>query len=218
MTPVALYRGKRGDEMTEITTLFLDIGGVLLTNGWDHQARKKAIEHFNLNEREFDLLHKKFYDQHEKGELTLDQYLTETVFWKPRSFSRQEFKSFMERCSQPFLDVIEYITRLKKKYQLRLAVVSNEGRELTAYRIKTFGLENFIDDFFVSCFVGVQKPDPFIFHLALDVLQLQLEEVFYIDDRPHLIEAAANQGIRGVAFTTLADLKAHVSSYGLLCE
>lgn len=32
-----------------ITTLFLDIGGVLLNNGWDHPVRRRAAKHFKLN-------------------------------------------------------------------------------------------------------------------------------------------------------------------------
>ena len=207
-----VYSYKTRMRKMTITTLFLDIGGVILTNGWDHVARKKAVEHFCLDEREFDLLHQKFYDRHEKGELTLDHYLTETVFWKPRPFSRQTFKDFMKAQSQPHLAVIEFIKKIKKKYCLRIVVISNEGRELAEYRIKTFGLNSFVDAFFVSCFVRVQKPDPFIFHLALDTLQLLPKEVFYIDDRDYLVKAAAKLGLHGVTFTSLENVESYLSS------
>ena len=190
-----------------IKALFLDLGGVLLTNGWDHISRQKAIDQFHIEEAEFNFLHKKFYDQHEKGEMTLDHYLEDVVFWRPRSFTSVEFKEFMYAQSKPNDEMIDFVKEIKAKHGWKIAVVSNEGRELAEYRIKTFALTSIADVFFVSSFVHAQKPDPFIFQIALDVLQLKVADVFYLDDRSFLIEAAEKLGIKGSTFTTLENLK-----------
>ena len=78
-----------------ITTLFLDIGGVLLTNGWDRQARRLAAERFQLDHGEFDERHHLTFDTYEEGKLSLDEYLDRVVFFGERAFSREAFKAFM---------------------------------------------------------------------------------------------------------------------------
>src|SRR5258706_3286007 len=136
---------------TPITTLFLDIGGVLLTNGWGRRVRRIAAEKFEIDYTEMDERHHLSFNSYEDGKLTLDQYLDQVVFHLPRSFSRDEFKTFMYDQSQPLPDMLQFIRALKEHYQLKIAVVSNEGRELTAYRIDKFGLRDFVDSFVVSC-------------------------------------------------------------------
>ncbi len=198
--------------MSQITTLFLDIGGVLLTNGWDHLAREKAILQFKLDKEDFEKRHKQWYDDHEKGKITIDDYLNKVVFWTPRQFSMQQFKDFMLMQSQAKKEMLEFISHLKKEKNLRVAAVSNEGRYLAEYRIKKFNLTSFIDDFFISCFVGYQKPDPHIFKMALDVLQVSIEQVLYIDDRPNLIEAASKMGFRGIVHVSLDETRKQLDS------
>lgn len=193
--------------MGKIDTLFLDIGGVLMTNGWDHNERKKACQQFELNEEEFAKRHQEYYDQHEKGEMTLDEYLQKTVFWQTRNFTSVQFKQFMFAQSQPYPEMIQLIRAVKEKYSLKVVIISNEGRELAEYRIQLAQLKSLAEAFFISCFVHYQKPDPRIFHLALDVMQSSPSSVLYIDDRPNLIEAAAKLGIRGIVHTTVAATK-----------
>ena len=79
--------------MAEITTLFWDVGGVLLTNGWDRAARRRAAEQFHLDWEEFEDRHDLVVTDFEKGRLTLDEYLQRTVFYRSRSFSQDDFKA-----------------------------------------------------------------------------------------------------------------------------
>ena len=123
-----------------ITTLFLDIGGVLLTNGWDHNIRRRAAEKFGLDYDEMNERHHLTFDTYEEGKLSLDGYLNRVVFYQERSFSREEFKAYMYAQSQPFPEMIELMRRLKTQYGLEVAAVSNEGRELTMYRVQQFNL------------------------------------------------------------------------------
>ncbi len=154
-----------------ITTLFVDIGGVLLTNGWDHHARRRAARHFNLNYAEMEDRHVLNFAAHEEGRVTFQEYLNRVVFYEKRSFTRAQFRAFMFAQSKPYTKMIEMVRNLKARYGLRIAVVSNESREVNAYRIRKFKLGGFVDTFISSCFVHARKPDEEMFRLALDVAQ-----------------------------------------------
>jgi len=181
-----------------VTTLFLDIGGVLLTNGWDHNIRTRAADKYGLDYDEMNERHHLTFDTYEEGKLSLDEYLNRVVFYQERSFSREEFKAFMYAQSQPFPEMIELMRGLKNQYGLQIAAVSNEGRELTVYRVQQFKLGNFIDFFISSCFVHYRKPDADLYHIALDIAQVSPEQVVYIDDRAMFVEVAQGLGIRGI--------------------
>src|SRR5664280_3356686 len=130
-----------------ITTLFLDIGGVLLSNGWDHQARERAATNFKLELAEMEDRHHLTFDTYEEGKLTLEEYLGRVVFYQQRPFTPAQFRKFMFAQSKPYPKMIELVAQLKARYGLKIAVVSNEGRELNAYRIRKFGLNRFVDSF-----------------------------------------------------------------------
>lgn len=181
-----------------ITTLFLDIGGVLLTNGWDHNERMHAAGKFGLDYEEMNERHHLTFDTYEEGKLSLDEYLNRVVFYQERSFSREEFKAFMYAQSQPFPEMIELMHGLKTQHDLQVAAVSNEGRELTVYRVQQFRLGTFIDFFVSSCFVHYRKPDADMYRIALDIAQVRPEQVVYIDDRAMFVEVAQGLGIRGI--------------------
>ena len=196
-----------------ITTLFLDIGGVLLTNGWDRGIRVKAAEQFSLDFKEMDERHHLTFDTYEEGKLSLDEYLNRVIFYCERSFSRETFKTFMFAQSQVLPGMIELMRGLKSQHNLQVAAVSNEGRELTVYRVQQFQLGSFIDFFISSCFVHYRKPDADLYHIALDIAQVSPDQVVYIDDRPMFVEVAQGLGIKGIIHTdpvttrkTLADL------------
>ena len=198
-----------------ITALFLDIGGVLLTNGWDRQARKLAAETFGLDREETDERHHLTFDTFEEGKLTLDEYLNRTVFYKPQAFSLADFKAFMFSRSQPFPEMIDLIRRLKARHGLKVATLSNEGRELTAYRMRTFKFEEFVDFFISSCYVHFRKPDPDIYRIALDLAQVEPEQVAYIEDRPMFVEVAESLGFRGVVHKGLDSTRSALEKLGL---
>src|SRR5579872_1649214 len=107
-----------------ITTLFLDIGGVLLTNGWDRNARKRAVEKFNLDSEEVNERHHLTFDTYEEGKLTLDEYLSRVIFYEPRSFSKDDFIKFMYAQSAPYAENLAFFKALKKQYGLKVLAVS----------------------------------------------------------------------------------------------
>jgi len=201
--------------MTNIRAIFLDIGGVLGTNGWDRPLRAQAAEHFNLDLTELDERHHLTFDTYEEGKLTLDDYLYRVIFYKKRSFSCDEFKTFMFEGSKPYPEMINLFCSLKSQFNLKVVAVSNEGRELTVYRIKKFGLNALFDFFISSSFVHFRKPDADIYRIALDASQIPPEEIVYIDDRAMFVEVATTLGIESIHHTTLDSTKAALSKLGL---
>jgi putative hydrolase of the HAD superfamily len=199
----------------EVTTLFLDIGGVLLTNGWDQTMRRKAAREFDLDFEEIDERHHLTFDTYEEGKLSLYDYLERVIFFEQRSFSLEEFRSFMFNQSQPYTEMIELIKKLKSSYGLRTAAVSNEGRELTISRIQKFNLHEVIDFFISSCFVHYRKPDEDIYKMALDVAQVSPNHVAYIDDRAMFVEVAQSMGIHGVVHEGLETTRDTLAGLGL---
>ncbi|MEJ2903885.1 HAD family hydrolase [Pedobacter panaciterrae] len=199
----------------KITTLFTDIGGVLLTNGWDRKARAEAAQLFNLDLIEVEERHHLTFDTYEVGKITLDEYLDRLVFYEDRDYSKDDFKEFMVSKSLPYPDMIKLICDLKKKYNLKVAVISNEGRELNQYRISTFKLNEFVDFFISSSFVHFRKPDADIFKVAIDISQSDVETSIYIDDRMLFVQIAEGLGLTGICHTDYEDTKIKLEQLGL---
>ena len=199
----------------EINTLFVDIGGVLLTNGWDRGMRQRAAQVFGLDYAEMDERHHLTFDTYEEGKLDLEEYLNRVIFYEPRSFSRDAFKGFMFDQSKAFPQMIALIGELKARYHLKIAVVSNEGRELTVHRIQRFGLGTFVDFFICSCFVHFRKPDQDIYRIALDSAQVAPRQVVYIEDRAMFVEVANSLGIHGLRHKDYESTREALAEYGL---
>ncbi len=197
-----------------ITHLFLDIGAVLLTNGWDHHARKRAATSFKLKWAEIEARHQLIFETYEEGKFTLEDYLSLVIFYKKQPFTRTQFRSFMFAQSKPYPKMIDLVRRLKIKYGLKIVVVSNEARELNAHRIRKFKLDEFVDSFVSSCFVHVRKPDTEIFRLALDISHAQAEQIVFIDNTTMFVQIAEGLGIRSILHTDYKSTCAQLASFG----
>ena len=198
-----------------ITTLFVDVGGVLLTNGWDHLARKRAAKHFKLNWAEMDERHRLVFETHEEGKLSFEEYLGWVVFFKERPFTRTQFRDFMFAQSKPYPKMLGLVAQLKAQHGLKVVVVSNESREVNAHRIRTFKLDQLVDAFISSCFVGMRKPDVQIFRLALDIAQTAPECAVLIDNTPMFVQIAERLGMRSIHHVDYESTRASLISLGL---
>lgn len=179
-----------------LKVLFLDVGGVLLSNGWGHESRAAAAKEFNLDYEEFNTLHEFIFNVYEIGNLTLEEYLETVIFNQPREFTREDFKSFMFAQSIELPGMLPWVIEWKNSgCGFRIISINNEPKELNDYRIKKFKLHRCFDAFISSCEVGMRKPDPGIFKLAMGVAQAAPEQCYYFDDRPMLVQAAARLGI-----------------------
>src|ERR1017187_8798064 len=201
-----------------INALFLDIGGVLLNNGWDHHARRRVAKHFKLEWAEMEERQAPTFETHREGKLTFEEYLGQVVFYQKRPFTRAQFRRCMCAQSKPYPEMIELIAQLKNRHGLKIAVVSNEAREVNDYRIHKFKLDAFVDSFISSCFVHIRKPDADIFRLALDIAQTPARQVVYIENTPMFVHVAEGLGIRSILHTDYNSTRAALASLGLRNE
>jgi putative hydrolase of the HAD superfamily len=198
-----------------ITTLFFDIGGVLLTDGWGHASRRAAAEKFGLDWEEYADRHEKVAHAIETSRLSLDEYLRRTIFHRPRSFGREEFRKFIFAQSQPHAETIEVARQLANSQKYFMATINNEILELNVYRLKTFGLRSIFPVFFSSCFLGIRKPDETIYRLALQVTQRDASECAFIDDREVNLECPREMGLQTVLFESASQLKNALQAIGI---
>lgn len=196
------------------TTIFTDIGGVLLTNGWDRIARKKAVAQFNLDPEETEERHHLTFDTYESGKISLHEYLGRLVFYTKRNFSEETFRKFMFEQSEPFPEMLALIRGIKEKYGIKIAVVNNEGSELNKHRINAFKLGEFVDFFISSCIVHFRKPDADIFKIALDIAHVDPGKVIYLEDRPMFVQVAELEGIKGIIHQDFNTTKQQLAEYG----
>lgn len=202
----------------KINTLFVDIGGVLLTNGWGKESRKVAAKHFNLDFADTEERHHLTYSIYEEGKLSLDEYLHRVIFFQKRDFTKQQFTEFMftQSCDHP--EMINLVRDLKAQYNLKIAVVNNEARELNEFRISKFGLNKFVDFFISSCFIHIRKPNADIFRIALDVAQVSPDSVAYLEDRKMFADVASELGIRSIHHKNFDSTAAELASLGLVIK
>jgi putative hydrolase of the HAD superfamily len=200
---------------TAIACVLIDIGGVLLTDGWDRHARKRAAGTLSLDGSEMEERHHLVFETYEEGRLSLEEYLGRVVFYEKRAFTRAEWRRFMFAQSKPYPEMIDLIVRLEAAHRLKIVVISNEGRELNRYRIRKFKLAKLVDLFVSSCFVHLRKPDEKMLSLALDMAQVQASQAAFIDNTPMFTEVAQGLGIRSVLHTDYQSTLAKLAAVGL---
>jgi putative hydrolase of the HAD superfamily len=159
--------------------------------------------------------HRLVFETHEEGKLTFEEYLGWVVFYQKRSFTRAQFRRFMFAQSRPYSETLDLVAQLKVRHELKIAVVSNESREVNAYRIRKFKLNGFVDSFISSCFVHIRKPDADIFRLALDIAHAPTQHVVYIENTPIFVQIAEGLGIRSILHADYKSTCAKLASFGL---
>jgi len=193
--------------MTKITHLLFDLGGVCLTNAWDHLAREAAAKNFNYDFKESEERHKRVVEKIETGEMSRKSYLSEMVFYVERRFSEKEFVEFMEAESKAHPKSFEVLEELRAQNKYHLSVLNNESLELNRYRIEKFQLKKYFTNFFSSCYLGVSKPHPSIYRKVLQITQISADRYLLIDDREKNIEAAAECGFEVLHIPNVDELR-----------
>ncbi len=201
--------------MAKISALFWDVGGVLLTNAWDRKQREAAMSQFNLDITEFQDRHEMVISSFERGKITLDEYLDRTIFYRPRTFTKEQFCKEMYSLSKPNPEVLYLAKGLAKTGRYQMATINNESRELNLYRIQSFGLQEIFSLFVSSCYVGLRKPEGGIYRLALEITQNKPEECCFIDDRSLNLEAAARLGMHAIHMQDAAQLEGELKQLGV---
>ena len=203
--------------MFPFDAILFDIGGVLLTNGWDHRERAAIVEQFRLDGAELEAHHVKAFEPWERGELTLDEYLDAVVFYKPRDFSREEFFAAICAQSKELPDGAMCILKeLAASDKCIVGSLNNEARETHEFRMEKFGLRDYLKFTFTSCYMALRKPDPNIYRHSLGILGKSPERSLFIDDRLENVAAAAAVGMKAIRFIGADSLRRDLASLGIL--
>ena len=203
--------------MFPFDVILFDVGGVLLTNGWDHRERALAVGQFALDAASFEANHLSVVDPWERGEITADAYLGTVLFNQPRTFSREDFFSFILNQSQLLPDgAIGILAELAASRRCMVGALNNEARETNDYRFERFGLRKYFQVAFSSCYVGLRKPGSAIYRRALDVLGAPPERVLFIDDRPENVAPALDSGMKAIVFKGESALRSELAGLGVL--
>jgi putative hydrolase of the HAD superfamily len=205
--------------MFPFDVILFDVGGVLLTNGWDHRERAAAVEHFQLDLAAFEARHVAPNDAWERGVIPLKAYLDTTVFYEPRSFSREEFFAFMLSQSKLLADgALGILAELSASDNYLLGALNNEARETNEYRFEKFGLRRHFQVAMSSCYVGLRKPDLAIYRRALDILGRPPERILFIDDREENVASARAAGMMTIRFEGADGLRRGLAGLGVIQE
>ena len=201
--------------MPDIKVLLFDVGGVLLTNGWDSRSRRLACKRFSLDWDDFQDRHEFVASDFETGKLTITEYLRRTVFYRERPFTEGEFIEFMKAQSEAMPESLALLADLAASGEYVLGTLNNESRELNDHRIEAFGLREYFSVFMSSCYLGMRKPEEHIYRVAVDITQHRPEQCVFIDDRELNLECADRAGIRPVHFKNAEQLRASLRELGV---
>ncbi len=201
--------------MSEITTLFWDIGGVILTNGWDRESRKEAASTFHFDLEEFEDRHDLSFPAFDAGQISLNEYLDRTLFYRARPFSREEFTAFMFAQSKEYTASRAVLDKVSRTEKYLIGAINNEPLELNQYRIEAFDLRRNFLVFFSSCYIHARKPEEAIFRVALEVSQRPAEKCLFIDDRPLNLESPRKLGMNTIHYQNAEQLQAELRKYGI---
>ncbi len=201
--------------MGQITTLFFDIGGVCLSNGWNAEQRKSVAQQFNFDADVFEQRHVQVVDMFDRGLVSLHDYLSWTMFYEPRAFTMTDVFEAMKQQSTPIEETLELLRALKKTNRYTLMTINNEARELNEHRIRHYKLNEFFTTFFSSCYLGLLKPQHEIYRRALAMSQREASECIFVDDWAHSAEVAASLGIQPIVFKSAAQLEKDLRDLGV---
>ncbi|MGC2801188.1 MAG: HAD family phosphatase [Candidatus Acidiferrum sp.] len=201
--------------MAEITTLFWDIGGVILTNGWGRNSRREAATTFNFDYEEFQDRHDLSFPAFDTGHISLNEYLERTLFYRARAFTREEFIAFMFEQSKEFPETRAVLDETARSGKYLIGSINNEPLELNQYRIETFHLRSDFLVFFSSCYVRARKPEETIFRIALEVTQRPPQECVFIDDRALNLELPRRLGMSAIHYQNAEQLRSELRNHGV---
>jgi putative hydrolase of the HAD superfamily len=188
--------------------ILFDVGGVLLTNGWDHGDRAAVLGDFHLDIAGFEARHRESYRAWASGGISAGDYLNATVFFKPRDFTSSSFFAAICARSKPMPDgALGILKELFASNEYLLGALNNEPRETNEYRFRHFGLDDLFSVTLSSCYLGLNKPEPAIYRRALEILRRPAERILFIDDRQDNVDGAMAAGMWAIRFEGEAALR-----------
>src|SRR3984957_9114157 len=199
-----------------VETIFFDIGGVLLTNGWDEGQRATVLAKFGVLLDAYEARHEAANYRWERGLETARWFFDQTVFYEPRAFTFEQLWAEVEgQSGVQYPGTYNVLSDLRAAGKYRIATLNNESRELNEYRVKTFGLRGYFDYFICSGYVHEMKPHKDIYRTALEISATPAGRTVFIDDKPENCDAARKLGMQAIHFTSPQQLRSALTAIGV---
>jgi FMN phosphatase YigB (HAD superfamily) len=199
-----------------IETIFWDIGGVLLTNGWDKDQRADVLGRLGVDLEDYESRHDAANFYWERGLSTAECFFDQTVFTTPRNFTFENLWSLV--CAESKVlhpECFDILGVLAADERFRVATLNNESRELNGYRVQAFKLRAYFDYFICSGYVHEMKPDAAIYRSAIEISGDRAEQTLFIDDKQENCEAAMELGMQAIRFESPAQLRDALAQLGI---
>jgi len=208
--------------MTDIRTIFWDIGGVILSNGWDRDQRERVLTPLGVDVAAYERRHEAENFYWERGRIDAETFFNRTVFHPSDSEPAKQDFTFSDlwpkvcgESSFRYPESFDILLALKRSGQFKLETLNNESTELNEYRLDNFGLRPQFDYFICSGYVNEMKPHPDIFRAAVRISGQPASTAVFIDDKQTNIDAARYHGMQGILFESPAQLRSSLADLGI---
>jgi HAD superfamily hydrolase (TIGR01509 family) len=201
-----------------IRTIFWDLGGVVLTNGWDPGQRKRVLSRLGVNLEAYEELHDRANYYWERGLLTAKDFFSQTVLLPNPKLDLTFDMLWPQVCAASKVlhpECLDMLAELKQMGRYRIATLNNESRELNEYRLDAFKLRSLFDYFICSGYVHEMKPNLGIYKSAIDISGFAASSALFIDDKPENCAAAEAVGMHAIRFESPAQLCTALVEYGI---
>jgi len=201
-----------------IKSIIFDVGRVLVTDVPLKMIAKDLSVRFSIPEDE---LHSYLYpNQHwtllTLGKISEDEYWEHFLKASKVKVDKKELKERVRSELRPIGENVKIVPLLKSQYQL--AILSNHSREWSQFMTKEFDFFNYFDQIIFSCDVGLRKPDPRIYKLALTKLGSEPEECLFIDDKKRNTDGAEKVGMKTILLENVSKLREELFGFGVILE
>ncbi len=201
-----------------IRTLFWDLGGVVLTNGWDTVQRGSVLGRLGIDLARYEEVHERANYYWERGLITARDFFNQTVLMPNPQLDLTFDLLWKQVCAQSKVlhpECLDILAELKRQGRLRLATLNNESRELNEHRLDAFKLRSLFDYFICSGYLHEMKPMPGIYRSAIDISGFEARTALFIDDKLENCAAARELGMQAIQFQSPGQLCEALAGYDI---
>lgn len=201
-----------------VKTIFWDVGGVLLTNGWDVQQRAGVLSALGVDLPAYEAVHDGVNYYWERGLISAQDFFEQTVLETNPQLNLTFDQLWQLVCSESRMlhqECFDLLSEIKDSGRYRLATLNNESKELNEYRLNTFDLRRHFDYFICSGYVHEMKPLPDIYRVATDISGFAAETALFIDDKQENCDTAVALDMQTIRFDSPKQLRTALSERGI---
>ncbi len=202
----------------QIRTIFWDLGGVLLTNGWDVHQRAHVLSSLGVNLPAYEAVHDIYNYFWERGLASAQDFFRDTVLLPNPQLQLTFDQLWPLVCAESKIlhpECFDILAALQASGRYRLATLNNESRELNAHRLDAFDLRRFFSYFLCSGYLHEMKPAPGFYRYAIEISGLPPSSALFIDDKDENCAAARALGMQTILFESPGQLQHELHHLGI---